>query len=128
MSGQRQECGEQFFRQLSVSRTAKFSLLAFSPLSRGDSECFEDCLRRAPAPSIQPVVKVLHLHGVRHLGMPDGHGNGGQPFSDVAYPIVCGKNGEGLGDRFVEARVLGINGTENRVNETRFQQFPVRCS
>jgi hypothetical protein len=24
--------------------------------------------------------------------------------------------------------VLGINGTENRVNETRFQQFPVRCS
>ena len=50
---------------------------------------FEHCFRRAPARSVQPVLKVLHLHGVRHLGMPDGDGNGGQPFSDVAHPISC---------------------------------------
>jgi hypothetical protein len=30
--------------------------------------------------------------------MPDRDGNGGQSFSDVAYPVVSGKNGEGLAD------------------------------
>ena len=34
--------------------------------------------------------------------MPNRDGNGGQSFSDVAYPVVSGKDGEGLSDGFVE--------------------------
>jgi hypothetical protein len=35
------------------------------------------------------------------LGIPDLHGDGGQPCSDVADPVVTAHHGEGLGDRFV---------------------------
>ena len=64
---------------------------------------FQRCFCRALASSVQPVFKVLDLHGVCYLGMPDRDGNGGHSFSDVAYPVVSGKDGEGLGDSFVES-------------------------
>src|ERR1017187_5237392 len=63
---------------------------------------FQHCFRRALASSVQPLFKILELHGVCHLWMPNGDGNGGQSFSDVAYPVVSGKDGEGLSDGFVE--------------------------
>jgi len=33
-----------------------------------------------------------------HLGMPDRDGNRRQPFSDFAYPVANGKDGESLCD------------------------------
>ena len=39
---------------------------------------------------------------MRDLGIPDLDSDGGQPFSDVADPVVTAHRGEGLGDRFVE--------------------------
>ena len=36
------------------------------------------------------------------LGIPDLHGDGGQPCSDVADPVVTAHHGEGQGDRLVE--------------------------
>jgi len=36
------------------------------------------------------------------LWIPDLHGDRRQPRSDVADPVVTARDGEGLGDRFVE--------------------------
>jgi hypothetical protein len=55
--------------------------------------------RRALASSVQPLFKVLELHRVCHLWMPNGDGTRGQFFSDLACPVVSGKDGEGLSDR-----------------------------
>ena len=39
---------------------------------------------------------------MRHLGMPDLHGDIGQSESDVADPVLTAECGEGLGDGLVE--------------------------
>lgn len=42
---------------------------------------------------------------MRDFGMPDLDCNGGHSFSDVAYPVVSGKNGDGFVEslcRYVE--------------------------
>ena len=36
------------------------------------------------------------------LGIPDLHGDRGEPCPDVADPVVIARHCEGLGDRFVE--------------------------
>jgi hypothetical protein len=62
---------------------------------------FQHSFCRAPASSVQPALKILDLHGVCRLGMSDRDGHGGQSFSDFVYPVVVGKDSEGLGDGFV---------------------------
>jgi hypothetical protein len=44
------------------------------------------CFGRALAASVQPVFKVLDLHNMRNLGMPDLDGDGRESTSDVADP------------------------------------------
>ena len=39
---------------------------------------------------------------MRHLGVPDLDGDGRQPASDIADPVVEAQGGEGLGDGFVK--------------------------
>jgi hypothetical protein len=62
----------------------------------------EHRFRRAPAAPVQPVFKVLHPDDVRHLGVPDLDGDGRQPASDIADPVVNVQGGEGMGDGFVK--------------------------
>jgi hypothetical protein len=51
---------------------------------------------------VVPVFKILDFDDMGDLWIPDLHGDGGQPCSDVADPVVTARDGEGLGDSFVE--------------------------
>jgi hypothetical protein len=63
---------------------------------------FQHSFCRTLASSVQPVFKILDLHGVCHLGVSDRDGHGGQSSFDFVYQVVVGKDSEGLGDSFVE--------------------------
>src|SRR6266700_523494 len=94
---------------------------------------------RALTASVQPIFKVLDLHNMRNLGMPDLHGNGGQSSSDVPDPVMTAQRGESLGDSFVEGfcrhveRVRGLvqivdnDGTGFKRHDGKFIIFAI-CS
>ena len=53
-------------------------------------------------PPVEPVLEILNLDDVRDLGVPDLHGDCGQPPADVARPLMPVDRGDGLRDGFVE--------------------------
>ena len=64
---------------------------------------FQDSFGRTLTSSVQPALKILDLHSVCHLGKSARDAHGGQSFSDFVYPVVVGKDSEGLGEGFVES-------------------------
>ena len=81
---------------------AEPSLLWFVHPQHVPQPRFQHHVCRALAAPVQPVLKVLDFDDMGDLGIPDLHGDGGQPCPDVADPVVTAHHGEGLGDRFVE--------------------------
>jgi len=87
------------------------SLLLFVHAKHLPQPRLQRCICRTLAASVEPVFKILNLHNMRNLRMPDLHGYGGQSLSYVPDPVVTAQRGEGLGDGFVQ----GLGGHVDRV-------------